>query len=86
MKKLKDPCELIPTEAGKLFLTKVKAGKFITNNSVSSVLHNIQNDLNAMAAQLTEGTESVSDYSAQPDIQSEDGQSSLGIPGSDDSD
>ena len=80
MKKLKDPCTNIRTLAGQTFLDQLNSGNFNTSNTTSSILHNIQQDLNNMEL-IVEDEEEVGciDERAFSD-QSEDCQSSLGIP------
>ena len=73
MKKLKDPCDM-RTPAGQLFLDQL-SGNFTTSEPSSSILQNIQSDLNHMELIIQDqdrSSECLSDHS--------EGQSSLGIP------
>ena len=76
----------IPTEAGALFASKLKAGKYIPNNSDSFGTSRTQQDLDVTADQLGEEIEKKTDVSAKAGTQSENCQSSLGIHSSDDAD
>ena len=75
MKKLKDPCTKTRTKAGQDFLNKINSGSFTTSEPSSSILQNIQSDLNHMELIIQDqdrSSECLSDHS--------EGQSSLGIP------
>ena len=75
MKKLKDPCTKTRTKAGQDFLNKINSGNFTTSEPSSSILQNIQSDLNHMELIIQDqdrSSECLSDHS--------EGQSSLGIP------
>ena len=81
MKKLRDPCTQIRIIAGQHFVDQPNSGKFITNDSVSPILTNVQNELNTMAALSIEADDITSDTNEVRDS-SADGQTSLGIPDS----
>ena len=78
MKKLKDPCTNVRTEAGQLFLDQLNSGNFITSDLASSTFHNIQSDIDNMILEVED--EVISNEGRDSGISSEDGQSSLGIP------
>ena len=78
MHKLKDPCTNVRTAAGQLFLDQLNSGNFITSDSASSIFHNIQSDVDNMILEV--GDEVTSHEGRDCGTQSEDGQSSLGIP------
>ena len=78
MKKLKDPCTNVRTEAGQLFLDQLNSGNFITSDLASSTFHNIQSDIDNMILEVED--EVISNEGRDSGTPSEDGQSSLGIP------
>ena len=77
MKKLKDPCTNVRTEAGQLFLDQLSSGNFITSDVASSIFRNIQSDVDNMILEVEDAV--ISNERRDSGIQSEDGQSSLGI-------
>ena len=78
MKKLKDSCTNVRTEAGQLFLDQLISGNFITSDLASSIFHNIQSDVDNMILEVED--EVISNEVRDSGTPSEDGQSSLGIP------
>ena len=77
MKTLKDPCTNVRIAAGH-FLDQLSSGNFITSDAASSIFHNIQNDVDNMILEVED--EVISYEGRDSGTQSEDGQSSLGIP------
>ncbi len=84
MKKLKDPCTKLRTQAGQNVLDQLDSGKLNTNgsNSSSLILSNLQSQLNHIERIQQEETDTISIDSGDDRDQSEDGHSSLGVPDS----
>ena len=70
------------TAVGQLLPDQVEASKYITNSSVSSILDDIQSQLDIIVFNVQETDKNNSECEVISDVSSGDGQSSLGIPDS----